>query len=863
MAIPTLSGSYIDETYGRLVQVSGNEFADGLGNPITFGTTPTSSLLTTASAAGNTITFTKGDGSTFPVTVSGGAGAAFPYTGSAIITGSLVVTGSITSTLGFTGSLYGTASQAITSSYPFATSGSTIYSVNPKAGPIFLPTYNCFVVGANAGQNSPNSQNSIILGVAAGQNTYANYSNFIGFNSGLNVGNNINISQNYSNYIGAYAGYNAFSSQGVNFIGYNSGYNAAYADSSSFIGINAGYSAISSSNSNFIGTNAGYQAKNTTYSNFIGHQSGYNASGSINSNFIGKNAGDSATASADVIGIGTQAGYNAQRSSGSIYIGTLAGTGNINGYYNVYIGNEAGFNHTANQSNVFIGYRAGFRITGDTALGNSNIIIGNSVTLPPSTNSSLNIGGVIFGSGLWSPALGNNPYSGSANGNIGINIPSPSYNLHASGTIAFPSLTQSSSAYIVTIDTASGQLYYTASSAFGSGGGPVNTSGFVTTSSFNAFTSSVVTTSSFNTFTSSYNTGSFSGSFTGNLIGTASWATNFVSASNYVLNSATSSFIRNTQTASFATTGSNTFRGNQIITGSITQNASTASFGGLVGIGTTTPTYTLDISGSLEVVSKRYTIGQQIGQYQKVAYQMGPGDPTYTSQYQQYITTLSGSIGQWKFSNNLTGYLSTTNAIGYAENNHNTIYNWNVSFGTLANTFVYARNTEIVGIPGLNWQEWFTPTKDELVRLWGNKNSLGITNPTSGFFWSSTDINASTAWVIDWESGNMVAKTKTTAYDILPIRYVTILHAPSSLQFDNDGLRLYDIGAGSTGYNLQYDTTTGQIKYTGNPNIPTLPVNATVDQINIPDGADVYVRPGELEQSKYATINIFNNINFT
>ena len=36
MAIPTLSGSYIDETYGRLVQVSGSEYADGLGNPISF-----------------------------------------------------------------------------------------------------------------------------------------------------------------------------------------------------------------------------------------------------------------------------------------------------------------------------------------------------------------------------------------------------------------------------------------------------------------------------------------------------------------------------------------------------------------------------------------------------------------------------------------------------------------------------------------------------------------------------------------------------------------------------------------------------------------------------------------------------------
>lgn len=45
MAIPTLFGSYIDETYERLVQVSGSEFADGLGNPITFGTINTGSLL--------------------------------------------------------------------------------------------------------------------------------------------------------------------------------------------------------------------------------------------------------------------------------------------------------------------------------------------------------------------------------------------------------------------------------------------------------------------------------------------------------------------------------------------------------------------------------------------------------------------------------------------------------------------------------------------------------------------------------------------------------------------------------------------------------------------------------------------------
>jgi len=49
--------------------------------------------LYTASVAGSTITFTKGDASTFSLVVGAGA-APFPFTGSAIISGSLQVTGS-------------------------------------------------------------------------------------------------------------------------------------------------------------------------------------------------------------------------------------------------------------------------------------------------------------------------------------------------------------------------------------------------------------------------------------------------------------------------------------------------------------------------------------------------------------------------------------------------------------------------------------------------------------------------------------------------------------------------------------------------------------------------------------------------
>jgi hypothetical protein len=58
----------------------------------------TGSFITTASVSLNTITFTKANGTTFPITVNtgsgGGSGAGFPFSGSAVITGSLFISGS-------------------------------------------------------------------------------------------------------------------------------------------------------------------------------------------------------------------------------------------------------------------------------------------------------------------------------------------------------------------------------------------------------------------------------------------------------------------------------------------------------------------------------------------------------------------------------------------------------------------------------------------------------------------------------------------------------------------------------------------------------------------------------------------------
>jgi len=110
---------------------------------------------------------------------------------------------------------------------------------------------------------------------------------------------------------------------------------------------------------------------------------------------------------------------------------------------------------------------------------------------------------------------------------------------------------------------------------------------------FTAKSASFTTTSSFNAFTSSYNSGSFSGSFSGSIYGTASYSTNSETSSYSI----SSSYYSETdpifvaKSGSFATTGSNVFRGNQTVTGSLFTSGSNTLVGN---------TY---ITGSLEVLN--------------------------------------------------------------------------------------------------------------------------------------------------------------------------------------------------------------------------------------------------------------------
>lgn len=127
------TGSIVATTGATNVVMTGS-FSGSLTGNATTASHAVNSLIT-ASVSSNTITFTKGDGSTFPITVNTGSsasgGSTFPFTGSAIISGSLIVTGSLNVSAGITGSLFGSASystQALSSSYS-NTSTSASYAI--------------------------------------------------------------------------------------------------------------------------------------------------------------------------------------------------------------------------------------------------------------------------------------------------------------------------------------------------------------------------------------------------------------------------------------------------------------------------------------------------------------------------------------------------------------------------------------------------------------------------------------------------------------------------------------------------------------------------------------------------------------
>ena len=219
-----------------------------------------------------------------------------------------------------------------------------------------------------------------------------------------------------------------------------------------FIGVNAGGSATAASNSTFLGSSAGSGSTNAAFSNFLGASAGRVATNAYSSNFLGFFAGDSATNAFTSNFIGEYSGFSAASAANSNFLGYFAGSSATNASNSNFIGQSAGASATFASGSNFIGYFAGLSAAsaslstligysvgrantgvGVTTIGSNNIIIGTNITLGALRKDSINLGGIIFGTGSYSTITGN-PFSGSANGRIGINQPLPLYNLDVNGS---------------------------------------------------------------------------------------------------------------------------------------------------------------------------------------------------------------------------------------------------------------------------------------------------------------------------------------------------------------------------------------------------------------------------------------------
>jgi Repeat of unknown function (DUF5907) len=170
-----------------------------------------------------------------------------------------------------------------------------------------------------------------------------------------------------------------------NFIGYQAGANTTTGVQNNFIGANAGLANTTGQFNNFVGVGAGQANTTGSLNSFVGAYSGAaNTTGGFN-NFIGYATGGANTTGNSNSFIGGQAGLNNTTGESNNFIGFQTGLSNISGAGNNFLGNFAGQSNTIGNNNSFIGGAAGQNNT----TGNYNVALG-TVALADGTTANNN-----------------------------------------------------------------------------------------------------------------------------------------------------------------------------------------------------------------------------------------------------------------------------------------------------------------------------------------------------------------------------------------------------------------------------------------------------------------------------------------
>ena len=298
MPLPDLTGQYIQDTYQRVLQVSGSgDIVDGTGalfippNAISasYATSASHEIIKEISSShanfADTASFAQSGDGIFSGSFSGSyVGDGSNLTG--ISAGPFTQVGS-------------TSTYQATDSKDLQITGSLIISGSLQA--FQLDTTNV-ILGKDPGTPTGTNQNNVLIGnqVAGGGLGSGAYNVVaMGFKAAYNVGSKDDFIA-----LGFKAGYNAYCDKGV-WIGYESGLTGGAG------GVCIGYQA-----------GRGASGTNSTYNTFIGYQSGYSIDDSDFNTGLGYQSLYSLNDATYNIGIGYKAGYNITDGGSNIIIGS-------------------------------------------------------------------------------------------------------------------------------------------------------------------------------------------------------------------------------------------------------------------------------------------------------------------------------------------------------------------------------------------------------------------------------------------------------------------------------------------------------------------------------------------------------------
>jgi len=319
------------------------------------------------------------------------------------------------------------------------------------------------------------------------------------------------------------------------------------------LGLDAGNGATNANNSNFLGWNAGENATNAEFSNFLGNNAGKDATNAAYSNFLGRDAGRGATNAKDSIFLGSYAGFNdtvnnTANSGTSIAIGRYSGTG--------------GFSNS--------------------------IALGRGVT--NSAAQQLNIGNVLYATGMYNSDTQSASPTG---GNVGIGTVTPGSTLDVKGTFRLSGATSGFVGFAPA--AAAGSTTYTWPSADGTTGQVLSTNASGVLSWAAAGGSSQWTTNGSKIY---YNTGNV-GIGTNDPVDRLQVGDGTADFRLSVMSNTTKQFTAKNAIGNSVKYGASTDSlPNAVISNNDDTALMTILYGGNVGIGTTTPSAKLSVTGS-------------------------------------------------------------------------------------------------------------------------------------------------------------------------------------------------------------------------------------------------------------------------